>query len=181
MISKTTALVALLSSGAMLAIAGGPAAAQTRCTIATAESSLEPSNLCECEIVTPGMVSYIQRHPDFVYVLEQTTEECPAFAKVLGNMPTAASAEERESRDKTDGMKVIGKDDKPPKKDPSKKDPSKKDPSKPDNGGGDTGEPGGDNGCHEIGGEGGQVCPPEHVGDTGECGAEGCKPKPRSN
>lgn len=65
------------------------ATAQTRCDIWTVRESLSPEVLCQCNIVTTGMIRYIQRSDEFLAVLSATSDQCPAFAAVLTDLPTA--------------------------------------------------------------------------------------------
>ncbi len=60
------------------------------CTVSTAKQSVSSNTLCACDVVTSGMLRYIQRRADFESILERTILDCPRFAAVLTDLPTAS-------------------------------------------------------------------------------------------
>ncbi len=71
-------------------ISAGTAQASEMCTVKTAKQSVSSNTLCACDVVSSRMVRYIQRRADFESILEQTLLDCPAFASVLTDLPTAS-------------------------------------------------------------------------------------------
>lgn len=71
-------------------ISAGTAQASEMCTVKTAKQSVSSNTLCACEVVSSRMIKYIQRRADFESVLEQTLLDCPAFASLLTDLPTAS-------------------------------------------------------------------------------------------
>ena len=66
------------------------AGAQTYCKIETVRTMSSVTDLCECDIVTPGMLKHILGRSDFSLILEETSEECPRFARALTDFPVAS-------------------------------------------------------------------------------------------
>ena len=64
---------------------------KVRCTIATAENMSSVRDLCNCQVVTPGMLGYLRRQDDFGEILEITNEYCPALAALLIDVSVAAT------------------------------------------------------------------------------------------
>ncbi len=60
------------------------------CTVKTAKQSVSSNTLCACDVVSSRMLRYIQRRADFESILERTLIDCPAFATVLTDLPTAS-------------------------------------------------------------------------------------------
>ncbi|WP_193746469.1 hypothetical protein [Ruegeria sp. ANG-R] len=71
-------------------ISANPAQASDMCTVKTAKESVSSSVLCGCGTVSSLMLKYIQRRADFEEILERTSNDCPAFAAVLTDLPTAS-------------------------------------------------------------------------------------------
>ncbi len=69
---------------------GNSAQAAGTCTVSTAKQSVSSNTLCACDVVTSGMLRYIQRRADFESILERTILDCPRFAAVLTDLPTAS-------------------------------------------------------------------------------------------
>ena len=44
---------------------------KVRCTIATAENMSSVRDLCNCQVVTPGMLGYLRRQDDFGEILDR--------------------------------------------------------------------------------------------------------------
>ncbi len=85
---KSTLLSAVFVSAALPFVAATPASAM--CTVATAKQSVSANTLCACDVVSSRMLKYIQRRADFESILERTQIECPGFAAVLTDLPTAS-------------------------------------------------------------------------------------------
>lgn len=102
MLTRKTALAALVMAGAVWGGSAQIAQAQKSCNLMTAKLSLEPARLCECKIVTTQMLRYIQRQDEFLTVLAGVTEQCPAFADALNALPTATVVARPSHRDKDD-------------------------------------------------------------------------------
>ncbi len=131
-------------------MSAGAAQASDMCTVKTAKQSVSSTTLCACDVVSSRMVRYIQRRADFESILEQTLLDCPAFAAILTDLPTASVgfAEKRTGDGRDD--ETFGDDDgpddngdpdvetdpdpesEPPKSDPPKSEPPKSDPPKSD-------------------------------------------------
>ncbi|UWR04766.1 hypothetical protein K3740_08840 [Ruegeria conchae] len=71
-------------------ISAGTAQASEMCTVKTAKQSVSSNTLCACDVVSSRMIKYIQRRADFESILEQTLLDCPAFASLLTDLPTAS-------------------------------------------------------------------------------------------
>lgn len=179
MLKRKTALAALAMAGAVWGGSTQIAQAQSTCNVATAKQSLKPEVLCECKVVTTQMLRYIQRQDEFLTVLANVTEECPAFANALNALPTATVVPTRTPRDRDDGLDGFSTtgpddDDKPKKPDDKPKKPDRKPKDKPDDkpggnpGGGGGGDEPGDN---PEGGGGG-----DNPGDNPEGGGGGDNP-----
>ncbi len=140
-------------------ISAGTSQASEMCTVKTAKQSVSSNTLCACDVVSSRMVRYIQRRADFESILEQTLLDCPAFASVLTDLPTASvgfaeqrngdgnddenggddfneppSAPEPESKPdpKSDPDPRTNSKPDPEPKDPEPKDPEPKDPEPKD-------------------------------------------------
>lgn len=130
-------------------ISANAAQASDMCTAKTAKESVSSSVLCGCGTVSTLMLKYIQRRSDFEEILERTSNDCPGFAAVLTDLPTASlNARERRSGD---GHADESRDDgfggpSEPDRETSDKGGSKPDPEPPtkDDGGPKTGGPGGE-------------------------------------
>ncbi len=108
------------------------AQASGTCTVRTAKQSVSSNTLCACDVVTSGMLRYIQRRADFESILERTILDCPRFAAVLTDLPTASvGANEQRSgdgpSDETNQSNGFDRGDRDPE--PNKPDPE---PNKPD-------------------------------------------------
>ncbi|WP_299983260.1 hypothetical protein [uncultured Ruegeria sp.] len=86
--SKLLSVVFVASSFPLISV--GSAQASEMCTVKTAKQSVSSNTLCACDVVSSRMVRYIQRRADFESILEQTLLDCPAFASVLTDTPTAS-------------------------------------------------------------------------------------------
>lgn len=83
-------LLGVIAAIALQLSAVRPALASETCTVKTArQSNASTQVLCECETVTRSMLRYIQRRTDFESVLKRTSAECPLFAALLTDIPTA--------------------------------------------------------------------------------------------
>ncbi|WP_298558047.1 hypothetical protein [uncultured Aliiroseovarius sp.] len=91
MLTRKTALAALAMAGAVWGGSTQIAHAKQYCNVSTAKLSLETDVLCKCEVVTMQMLRYIQRQDEFLNVLADVTQECPAFADALNALPTATT------------------------------------------------------------------------------------------
>ncbi|WP_299946150.1 hypothetical protein [uncultured Ruegeria sp.] len=152
--SKFLSVVFAASSFPLISV--GSAQASEMCTVKTAKQSVSSNTLCACDVVSSRMVRYIQRRADFESILEQTLLDCPAFASLLTDAPTASVgfADQRngdgsdnengddgfneppdapEPEDKPDPKS----DPEPPTEPPTKPDPEP--PTEPPVGGGDKG------------------------------------------
>jgi hypothetical protein len=88
-----------------------PAAAKTHCKIETVRSMSAVSDLCDCDIVTPGMLKHILRRSDSFRIIEVTSQECPRLARVLTDFPVASltpSPTERAGGDEPSGRNFGG-------------------------------------------------------------------------
>lgn len=68
----------------------GTTQASEMCTVRTAKQSVSSNTLCACDVVSSRMLKYIQRRADFESILARTSIDCPAFAAVLTDLPTAS-------------------------------------------------------------------------------------------
>ncbi len=84
------ALPALIMAAAAAVAGTQPAAAQTYCKIETVQTMSSVTDLCDCDIVTPGMLKHILGRSDFSVILEETSQECPRFARALTDFPVAS-------------------------------------------------------------------------------------------
>lgn len=103
MLTRKTALAALAMAGAVWGGSTQIAHAKQYCNVSTAKLSLETDVLCKCEVVTMQMLRYIQRQDEFLNVLADVTQECPAFADALNALPTATTVVPPPSRRDKDG------------------------------------------------------------------------------
>lgn len=107
--TKYSFLSAVFVSAALPILA--PSAASAMCTVATAKQSVSSNTLCACDVVSSRMLKYIRRRADFESILEQTLLDCPAFAAVLTDIPTASiSLADQRSGDGSDDEKRPGND-----------------------------------------------------------------------
>ncbi|MEX0348683.1 MAG: hypothetical protein AB3N15_04600, partial [Paracoccaceae bacterium] len=87
--TKTCMVSLALACTAMTAVANAASAAGERCTVNTARKSVSTATLCSCGVVQDRMLRYLHRRSDFEDILARTSRECPAFAAVLTDYPTA--------------------------------------------------------------------------------------------
>ncbi len=107
--TKYSFLSAVFVSAALPILA--PSAASAMCTVATAKQSVSSNTLCACDVVSSRMLKYIRRRADFESILEQTLLDCPAFAAVLTDIPTASiGLADQRSGDGSDDEKRPGND-----------------------------------------------------------------------
>ena len=119
MLKRKTALAALAMAGVVWGGSTQIAQAQSTCNLATAKLSLETEVLCECKVVTSQMLRYIQRQDEFLNVLANVTQECPAFANALNALPTATTFVERILHRDKDGGGPFEVPTSPPTKPPT--------------------------------------------------------------
>lgn len=119
-------------SATMPFVSVGAAQASEMCTVKTAKQSVSSKALCACDVVSSRMVRYIQRRADFEAILEQTLLDCPAFAAILTDLPTASIGfAEQRSGDGPDD-ETAGSNEPPDSDTPSDPDPSDPEPKDPD-------------------------------------------------
>ncbi|SPF76267.1 hypothetical protein ALP8811_01269 [Aliiroseovarius pelagivivens] len=147
MLKRKTALAALAMAGVVWGGSTQIAQAQSTCNLATAKLSLETEVLCECKVVTSQMLRYIQRQDEFLNVLANVTQECPAFANALNALPTATTFVERILHRDKDGGGPFEVPTSPPTKPPTNTGGGGggENPNPEPGGGGENPTPGGDN------------------------------------
>ncbi len=126
MSKKIKGLVASLAFAASMISTSGPASAQTlaslgldlqpdQCDLRLARSALSlnlsiPENLsgvtdlfCGCEVVSVQMLEFIRKHRHLEVLLDETSEQCAGFARVLTNVSTATTSLVPGSTDRSNG------------------------------------------------------------------------------
>ncbi len=87
---KSQLLSVVFATATFPLISVNAAQASEMCTVKTAKQSVSSNTLCACDVVSSRMLKYIQRRADFESILEQTLIDCPGFAAVLTDLPTAS-------------------------------------------------------------------------------------------
>ncbi|EEE38047.1 putative glycine-rich protein [Rhodobacteraceae bacterium KLH11] len=87
---KSKLLSVVFASAALPIVWVGPAQAAEMCTVKTARQSVSSDTLCACDTVSTRMLRYLQRRADFEDIIERTLVDCPGFAAVLTDLPTAS-------------------------------------------------------------------------------------------
>ncbi|SLN23239.1 hypothetical protein ROA7450_00911 [Roseovarius albus] len=80
-----------IAGAIILSLAPLSAHAETACTVQTAKSVSDVTELCECQTVTKGLLRYLQRSRNFGDVASELYSACPALATVLADFAPAAT------------------------------------------------------------------------------------------